>query len=241
MNNQQKVKKINFFILISCLFLTSVLSSKTFKKVNSQDISILGSELLSIEDIVANSSLEFPTPLIFVKTKYTEKELKKNLSLKNVSISRQIFPFGLKIFIKTRTPIAYGEKFIKGEKINGYIDQEGFFIYEEFSDKENIKNISSRVLGWKEEHKETLSKILHSQKKDDIEFITINYLPNGFLILEEKSLKTIFLGIDPEIIDTQLQIICNIKNQLIEKNILERIDNIDLTDPNNPKIKVFKS
>jgi len=30
------------------------------------------------------------------------------------------------------------------------------------------------------------------------------------------------------------------KNQIRENNILEKIDNIDLTDPNNPKIKVFK-
>ena len=241
MKNQQKVKKINFLLLVSCLFLTTFLSFKTFKKVNSQDISILGSKLFSIDDIVTNSSLNLPTPLIFVKTKYTEKELKKNLSLKNISVSRQIFPFGLKILIKTRTPIAYGEKFIKGKKINGYIDQEGVFINEKFSDKEKIKNISSSVFGWKEIYRETLSKILNSQKNNDIEFITIKFSPSGFLILEEKSLKTILLGIDPKIIETQLQIICNIKNQLNNKNILKRIDNIDLTDPSNPKIKVFKS
>ena len=139
MKNQQKTKKRNSFLLITCLFLTTFLTFKTFKKVNYQDISIFGSELFSVEDIVANSSLNLPTPLIFVKTKYTEKELKKNLSLENISISRQIFPFGLKILIKTRTPIAYGERLLKGEKINGFIDQDGFFINEKFSDKEKIK------------------------------------------------------------------------------------------------------
>ena len=135
MKDQQKIKKSNSFFLLTCLFLTTFLTLKTFKKVNYQDISILGSELFTIDDIVANSSLNLPTPLIFVKTKYAEKELKKSLSLKNISISRQIFPFGLKILIKTRTPIAYGQKFLKGEKINGYIDQDGFFINEEYSDK----------------------------------------------------------------------------------------------------------
>ncbi len=241
MKNQQKVKQRNSFLLITCLFLTTFLTFKTFKKVNYQDISIFGSELFSVEDIVANSSLNLPTPLIFVKTKYTEKELKRNLSLENVSISRQIFPFGLKILIKTRTPIAYGEKLLKGEKINGFIDQDGFFINEEFSDKEKIKKLSSRVFGWKEDFRELLSKILNSQKNNDVEFVKIRFSPNGFLTLEEKSLKTIFIGIDPKIIEIQLQIIFDIKNQLKGGNILKRIDNIDLTDPNNPKIKVFKS
>ena len=75
-----KIKKKSSFLLISCLFLTTFLTIKTFKKVNYQDISIFGSQLFSIDDIVANSSLNFPTPLIFIKTKYFEKELKKKFS-----------------------------------------------------------------------------------------------------------------------------------------------------------------
>ena len=240
MKDQQKVKKRRFLILITCLFLTTYVTSKTFKKVNYQNISIFGSKLFSIEDIVANSSLNFQTPLIFIKTTYTEKELKKNLSLKNVSVFRQIFPFGLKILIKTRTPIAYGEMIIKGEKITGFVDEDGFFINEKYSDKENLKNLSSKVFGWKENFKEPLSKIFNYQKNNEVEFVTINISPNGFLTLEEKSLKIILLGFNPKIIENQLKIINDMKIQIKEKNILEKIDNIDLTDPNNPKIKVFK-
>jgi len=239
--NQQKGKKRKAFLLITFFLLITSITSKTFKRVHFQDISIFGSELFSIDDIVTNSSLNLPTPLIFVKTKFTEKELKNNLSLKNVSVSRQIFPFGLKIRLKTRTPIAYWEKFLKGEKINGFFDQDGYFINEKYSDKKNIKKLSIRVFGWKEKFRETLSKILNFQKNNDVEFVSIKFSPNGFLTLEEKSLKTIFLGIDPKIIETQLQIIYNIKNQLRGRDLYESIDNIDLTDPNNPKIKVFKS
>ena len=240
MKDHKKIKKERSFLLIIFLFLTTFLTFKTFKKVNLQDISIFGSDLFTIDDIVANSSLNPQSRLIFVKTQYTEKELKKNLSLKNVSVNRQIFPFGLKILIKTRTPIAYGERILDGEKINGFIDEDGFFINEEYSDKENLNMFSTKVIGWKENYKEISSKILNSQKNNDIEFITISFSPNGFLSLEEKSLKTILLGFNPKIIESQLQIINNIRNQIKGKNILEKIDNIDLTDPNNPKIKVFK-
>jgi len=228
------------FLLITLLFLTTYVTSKTFKKVYPQNITIFGSELFSREDIIASSSLNLPTPLIFIKTKLTEKELKENLSLKNALVSRQIFPFGLKILTETRIPIAYGEKFLEGERIDGFIDEDGFFINEQYSDIKDLKKLSSRVIGWKENFRETLSKILKSQENNDVEFITIEFSPNGFLTIEEKSLKTIFFGFNPKIINTQLQIISNIKNQMKGNKILKKIDNIDLTDPNNPKIKVFK-
>ncbi len=240
MKDKQKVNRRGFFLLISFLFLTTYATSKTFKKVNYQDVSILSSELFTIEDIVANSSLDFPTPLIFIKTTFTEKQLKKNLSLENVSVFRQLFPFGLKILIKTRTPVAFGEKIFKGVKINGFIDEEGFFINEKYSDQENLKNLSSKVIGWKENFRQPLSKILNFQKDNDVEFITITFSPNGFITLEEKNLKTILLGFNPKLIDNQLQIVNDIKIQITENNILGKIDTIDLTDPNDPKIKVFK-
>ena len=103
-----------------------------------------------------------------------------------------------------------------------------------------MKNLSSKVIGWKENFRQTLSKILNFQKDNDVEFITITFSPNGFLILEEKNLKTILLGFNPKLIGNQLQIVNDIKNQITENNILGKIDTIDLTDPNDPKIKVFK-
>ncbi len=102
------------------------------------------------------------------------------------------------------------------------------------------KKSSTRVFGWKENYKETLSKIFNSQINNDIEFVSINFSPNGFLILEDKILKTILLGFNSKLIETQLQIINDMKDQLKGQIILEKIDSIDLTDPNNPKIKVFK-
>ena len=240
MKEKQTIEKRKFFLLITFLFLTTYVTSQTFKKVYYQDISILGSNLFTIEDIVANTSLNFPTPLIFVKTTYTEKELKKNLSLENVSVLRQIFPFGLKILIKTRKPIAYGERILKGRKITGFVDDDGYFINEKFSDQENLKKLSSKVFGWRENFRETLSIILNYQKDNDVEFITINLSQNGFLTLEEKNLKTILLGFNQKIIETQLQKINDLKNQLKGKLILEKVDAIDLIDPNNPRIKVFK-
>ena len=118
MKNQKRINNRNFLFLILFLFSTSFLSLKTLKKLNIQDIRISGSKLFSQNDLVNNSSLKLPIRLIFIKTNFLEKELKQNLSLKDVSVSRQIIPFGLKIHLNTRTPIAYGERTLNKEKKN---------------------------------------------------------------------------------------------------------------------------
>ena len=239
----EKPKKINnrkFLFLILFLLSTSLISLKTLKKVNVKDIQISGSQLFSKNDLVNNSSLKFPTRLIFIKTRFLEKELKENLSLKNVSISRQIFPFGLKVQINTRTPIAYGERILNDEKILGFIDADGIFINKQNAVEKNLNKLTIQVFGWEEKYKKILSEILIAQESYEFELDKIIFSPNGFLTVEEKDLKKILLGFNPNLIKYQLQIINNLKNEFMKNNFPEKIDNIDLTDPNKPKIKVFK-
>ena len=240
MKNQKKIENKRLLFLILLLFSTSLVSLKTFKKVNISDIRISGSKLFSPNDVVNNSSLNLPSRLIFIETKYLEKELKQNLSLKNISVNRQIFPFGLKVNINTRTPIAYGEKTLNDEKILGFIDKDGFFISKQNTDKKNLKQLTIKVFGWKEKFKKVLSVILIAQDNYKFEIVKITFSENGFLTVEEKDLKTIYLGFNSNLINYQLQIINNLKNEFKKYIFSKKIHNIDLTDPNKPKIKVFK-
>jgi len=236
--NQKGIKNRSFFFLI--LFLTSFLSIKTLKKVDPQDIRISGSELFSQNDVIKNSSLNFPIRLIFVETNLLEKELKQNLSLKNVSVSRELFPFGLKVNINSRIPIAYGEKILNDEKILGFIDKDGIFINKQNVDEKNLNQLTIQVFGWKGEFKKILSEIFIAIENYELEIVKISFSYDGFLTIEEKDLNTIFLGLRPNLINYQLQIIKNLKNEFKDNSFSEKIDNIDLTYPNKPKIKVFK-
>ena len=148
MKNKKVIKNRIFFFLISFLFLTSLLSIKTLKKLNLQDIRISGSELFTQNDVVKNSSLNFPIRLIFVETNFLEKELKQNLSLKNISVNRELFPFGLKVYSKTSIPIAYGERILNDEKILGFIDKDGIFINKQNVDEKNLNKLTIKVFGW---------------------------------------------------------------------------------------------
>ena len=152
MNKQQEINNRSFLFLILLLLSTSLISLKTLKKVEIKDIKISGSELFSQNEIVNNSSLKLPIRLILIKTNFLEKELKQNLSLKNVSVMRQILPFGLRVHLSTRTPIAYGERILKNEKIAGFIDIDGVFINKQNAGDINLDNLTLEVFGWKLEN-----------------------------------------------------------------------------------------
>jgi len=230
----------SFLLLFIFLFVTSFISLKTLKKVKIQDIRISGSELFSQNDVVKNSSLKFPIRLILINTYFLEKELKQNLSLKNISVKRELFPFGLKVKVNTRTPIAYGERLLNKEKKFGFIDKDGIFIEKQHVEEKKFKGLTIKVFGWKEKFKTVLSEIFKAQENYDFDIVKISFSPNGFLTVEEKDLQTILLGFNANLINYQLEIINNLKNEFKRNNFSEKIDNIDLTDPNKPKIKVFK-
>jgi cell division protein FtsQ len=238
--NQKRINNRSFFFLISFLFLTTLLNIKSLKKVYIQDIRISGSELFSQNDVVKNSSLNFPIRLIFVETNLLEKELKQNLSLKNVSVSRELFPFGLKIIVNTRIPIAYGERMLNDEKILGFIDKDGIFINKQNVDEKNLNKLTIQVFGWKEKFKKILSEIFIAIENYELEIVKVTFSNDGFLTVEEKDLKTIFLGFKPNLINYQLQIIKNLKKEFKKNSFSKKIDNVDLTNPDKPKIKVFK-
>ena len=238
--NQEKNNNKSFLLLLLFLFSTSLISLKTLKKVNIQDIRISGSKLFSQNDVVNNSTLKFPIRLILINTSFLEKELKQNLSLSNVSVSRHIFPFNLRVHIETRTPIAYGQRILHDEKQSGFIDKDGIFINKQNVDEKKLNMFTIKVFGWEKKFKKILSEILIAQENYEFEIVKITFSPNGFLTIEEKDLKTIFLGFDKNVINYQLQIINDLKNEFKKNNFSEKIDNIDLTDPNKPKIKVFK-
>ena len=163
----------------------------------------------------------------------------RNLFRKNLKYSFNKF-FGLKVQVKTRTPIAFGERILNEEKILGFIDKDGIFIDQNNADKKNLNKLKIQVFGWEEKFKKILSEIFIAHESFEFELVKIVFSPNGFLTVEERDLKTIFLGFNPNLINYQLQIINNLKNEFEKSNFSEKIENVDLTDPNKPKIKVFK-
>ena len=226
--------------LLIFLFLTSFFTIRSFKEVNLYDLLVEGDEFITKKHLIDNSSLVLPTKLIFIKTRYLEKELKENLSLKNISINRRLIPFQLKIYLQTRIPLAYAESKKLDRKFYGYVDSEGVFIPKEFASIKEKNILPIKIIGWKKNFAATVSKIFKQYENNINDLEIIHITPDEFIFLEDKILKKILLGYEHSKIDTQLNLITEIKKQLKQKNILKNLESLDITDPNNPKIKVFK-
>ena len=229
------IKKLS--LLGTCFFFTNFLSINFLKKVDFKNTYISGSEFISISDITQNSSLQLPRRLIFIKTKLIEKELKQNLAIKQISINRQIFPFGLNIKIQTRKPVAFANREENGIKIEGFVDKDGHFIDKHFHETKKLI-FSIKVKGWNEDYKKLISLILKKyENNDDLEVIKIS--SEGFITLKENFLHKIYLGYQIQELEKKLNLIFNIKEQIKKQKIRKKIKSLDLTDITNPRIKVF--
>ena len=83
-----EIYEIKKLILFGIFFVfTNILTINLFKKVDLKNIYINGADFLSVNDVIENTSLQLPRKLIFIKTKLMEKELKQNISLKQISIT----------------------------------------------------------------------------------------------------------------------------------------------------------
>ena len=238
--NQTKKSVPSFYLLLIVILTTSLLI-KTFQKIDSSNIILSGTNNFSKQDILIHSSLKLPERLILIKTKLIERELLEKFSLKNISIDRQLFPFGLKISIQTRQPLAYAERKNDGIVNNGYTDIDGYFIPLEFAEIGKEK-YTIKIIGWDKDFQNQISKILkfYYQNHNDLQSIKISQ--EGFIELREKKLNKIILGYRPNIIKIkkQLNIIKEMKIQLDDNEILKNLDMVNLTDPAYPEIKVFK-
>ena len=237
--SNRNIYEIKNFIFFGIFFVfTNILTLQLFRKVDLKNIHINGSDSVTVNDIIDNSSIQLPKKLIFIKTKLIEKELIQNISLRQISINRQLFPFGLVINIQTRTPVAFAEREENGIKITGFIDKDGFFIKKKYAPESENLTFPIKILGWKKDYKKLISLIIETYKKtDDLESIKIS--SEGFITLEESFLQKIFLGFKTQGMEDKLNLIFDIKEQLKNQKIRKKIKSLDLTDLANPKIKVF--
>ena len=232
--NRKSILYYFFLIILNFTFF------KSFKNVSVDDIKIYGNEFITKRDLIENSSLSLPQRLINIKTKFLESELKRNLFLKNISVRRQLFPFGLSIFVESRKPVARAEKIDSQKIIQGFIDKDGFFINKKFAILDEELSYKFKVFGWRKIAQEFISKIIIAYDNNEDDLLAIYIYEDGFLVLEEAEFKKVLLGNQLEKIDQQLKMVFDIKSQLGDKEFFEKIEYLDITDTNNPMLKVFK-
>jgi len=87
-------------------------------------------------------------------------------------------------------------------------------------DEKKFNKLTIQVFGWKEKFKKILSEIFIAIEDYELEIVKITFSSDGFLTVEEKDLKTIFLGFKPNLINNQFQKINYLKNEFEKKGLI---------------------
>ena len=144
----------------------------------------------------------------------------------------------------------YSKKFKKFPNINHcFFSKRGGFskgIYRSLNcgkgSKDNTKNVNRILSLVSKKMKIDLNRLSLMHQTHSNKVILITKKNKNLKKFNSDALITKLRGVALGVVtaDCVPIILYDIKNQISDKNLIEKIDNIDLTDPSNPKIKVFK-
>ncbi len=218
-------------------FLFLLLIDNGWKKIYKDSIYITGNKYTSKEKIINEIKIDSGLKIITINPNYIESILLKELPLKAVKVNRRILPPELHISILERVPVAYAtRKTYKGVE-KGMIDEAGFWIPISNNIKINTKLDQELIVdGWTKRHRKSIAEIFKNRTTLGSELQKIDINPNGEINLQTKDFKIIYLGLNKELLDDQIKLLPFLIRSLPEKFTTEVQTNIDLKDPQKPKL-----
>ena len=233
-----QIWQIFFFNGLS-IFLMFFFIKTGWEPINSSQIIIKGNSNFNREEVLKASGINFPKPFLEIIPKRIESNLIRRLSLKAVSIRRQISPKKIFIEVLERTPIAYAQRLGEGGLENGMIDTSAKWIpigWETTKDSE----INIFIDGWKDSHRELISLILLNQEKLGSPLEKISLTSLGEVSLQTKYFSSIKLGANPELLIDQIKILSHLSKSLPPHFFNKSGTTIDLRDPSKPELQTGK-
>ena len=243
----QKRRDDNYFKILWRLILLNSISfsliiiflTNGIKSINSDQLSLSGTERVSSKEIIKASKIDFPARLLLINPKSIKKNLIREFSFKGVTINRQLIPPKLDIKVEERVPIALASK--KGHKgiEKGMIDQHAYWI--PFSPSRNgLIKLETNVIieGWMESHQKQIELILKNRDKLGSTLKKIQISPNGEISLQTKAFKKIELGMNSSLLKKQLQTLFHLAQKLPSGFQNQTVSSLDMRDPSKPEFNL---
>tara|TARA_Y100001968_G_scaffold292816_2_gene298346 strand:+ start:38234 stop:39025 length:792 start_codon:yes stop_codon:yes gene_type:complete len=241
--NNYKSNLISAWQIIAFLCVSSSLSffliNNGWKLINSEQIKVKGNILFNKKEIISATGMKLPKPLLGIIPKRIEGNLKRKLSLKAVSIHRQIYPKQLSIQILERVPIAYAQRASSSGIEHGVIDKKAQWIPFNWRERDHTK-LGISVKGWDPNNRKLIAFILSHRKNlgSSLKKITLN--SNGVVTLETVQFNSIILGTNTDLINQQINVLAHLGNFLPKDQINKSRANLDLRDPSKPQLQTLK-
>ncbi|MEB3165645.1 MAG: FtsQ-type POTRA domain-containing protein [Cyanobacteriota bacterium] len=206
---------------------------------DASQVEVVGSRLVSREQVIQAAGLQFPQPLITLEPRALSRTLTQALPVEQVQVSRTILPPRLRFELVDREAVARAERRTPRGPEAGYIDRLGSWISAQQHDGVRVRrDLSLRVVGWNERHRPTLARVLAHRGQLGSGLEEVRFEPDGSLWLVTTPLGRIRLGPSDNQVDRRLDVAAYLLTTLPPRLAGRKPSLIDLSDPEQPELSL---
>lgn len=201
---------------------------------DKSQIKIVGNKLLSSDKIRQFLKISYPQSIWQLPLHELTQQLKAEPPLKDIHLTRQLFPTQITVTVKERQPIAMGTS-SQGE---GYLDATGIWISKKFYKKDTKVETEQdlTVLGFEPQYRSYWLEIYHLILQSPINVMTVDWQDPSNLILKTE-LGTVHCGPYGNRFREQLQVLAKMRE--ISSHIPpDRRFYLDVTNPSSPSVRL---
>ena len=229
------------FFSTTSFFLIFIFSNQAWKPISFEQTKITGLSGLEKDYIQKITSNFYPKNLLELNPKEIESFLKKELPIKDVSVSRKIFPPEIHLNIIEREPIAFASRVFLNNIEKGMIDIEGSWIPLQFVNQSKKNKIKLSIENWNPNKKNEIILIIKNRilLQSPLQKIKINPLQE--IIIKTEHFNSVLLGSNTDRLLEQIQKLNQLQESLPNLLINTKVNIVDLKDPSKPELKLEKT
>ncbi len=229
-----------FFFSSSSILLISTFLNQAWRPIDFEQTKIIGLSGITKNDIKKNTNNFYPKNLLELNPKEIESYLLRKLPIKDISVSRKLFPPEIHLKIIEREPVAFASRVVSNNIQKGMIDIEGFWIPLQFVNESKKNKIKLSIENWNMNKKNDIILIIKNKflLQSTLQKITIN--PNQEIRIKTEDFNSVLLGSDTKNLNEQINKLNQLQKSLPNLLINTKVKVVDLKDPSKTELKIEK-
>ena len=204
---------------------------------SKKDITVSGNKLLSDEVVQSKMQLSYPKSLWRVEPSRLSASLKQQPAINQVSVTRRLFPPGLKVKVSEILPVATTQSLVKSrgdstkqKVVKGLLDINGVWVsLENFKSVKVDKFPSLKFIGEVSSCRDFWTQLYQAVSKSSVKVMQVDCQnPNNIILKTELGL--VHIGSPTSKLSEKIKLLAKIRRLPAEVNMNE-IKFIDLTSP----------
>ena len=226
------------FFLLTATGLSWLLLTLGWSLRSASQILISGSQRMDENVVVKAAGLSFPQSLLGLEPGQIETKLMQELPVQEVSVQRRLLPPGLDIQLVERRPIAAASRMGPNGIERGMVDHEAQWMPMDMAKRGEKLASAVKVEGWISNRRAVIARILQQRDLLGRPLKTILVKPAGDVSLRIETLGLINLGANETLLEQQFKTITQLTQSLPHDLRGTSNEGLDLSDPNQPELKL---